>query len=1125
MTVRMPIGPACGTCGSLLARGLCPRCLLDFGLSPEPVEVPALRDASPPLALLGDYELLEEIGRGGMGIVYRARQLSLGRTVAVKLLPFGGLGGADSALRLRAEAVAAGSLRHPHIVAVHEVGRHQGQDFLAMDYVAGPSLARVLRDGPLSVRRAATLVRQVALAVQHAHERGIIHRDLKPSNILLDAGDDEPRITDFGLAKNLRSDTQLTLSGQTLGSPNYIPPEQIRGSGRSEAPSPAASGAQNAGQDRQAPVIPTAPIRKVSFASDVYALGAVLYHALTGRPPFQGEDIADVLRQVVYEEPLAPSRLIPSIPADLEIICLKCLEKEPSRRYAAAQALADDLGCFLNGQPIHARRVGRPERVLRWCSRNPVAASLGTATLILSFAIVVGSPVAIYRINLERQRAERGELAARQRAYASDMNLVQQAVQASEFGHALRLLDGHRPDGNATGEKRREAGGQIEPTPESGQLGIRHPPLAPDLRGWEWRYWWRQCKGGERFILGKHADGATAVGLLPDGKTVFSAGRDHSVRLWDLESRRQIGVLPHAEEVTGAAASADSRWLATTTCKDAGAQPVLLWDLATRKVAALLTRRFQLRSGSIAFSQDSHLLVFATHFGGVRLWDVNARDEIANLPAVADAPPGPLGVAISPDGRTIAYNENEGGAVLLWDVARRLVIGRLTGHQGVVRALAFSPDGSTLASCGDDGKAWLWNLADGRQGPGFTNPKRGFTCLAFSSDSQTLALSGGGASARNIRIVDVGTGRQKAELRGHLGDVSSLAFTPDGQTVLSASDDGTVRVWDPVPLAVEKSAHVFAENLPIGNWRVYGPALCLSPDGRHLLTVYTDQTFSIWDTLRLAEGERHPLPFTNTMCAAVASGRSLAAFGRESGEVMLWDAETGRARFLGRHGASWVHRLAFSPDGRYLASADNTKVPSELALANDTRQTVRVWDVGAGKEPRVLSTDGKFVTSLAFSADGKTLMAGLYPGSVRLWSLDGPGGTAELDADSVRAGTLALLPGGTTLVSAGGDIRFWEVRTRQENAPRLSPRSGEHHRLALSPDGLRLAGAGDGWITIWDVASHQELATLQGHDHEVLQLAFTPDGDHLVSASKDQLRVWRAASWPEIESARRQAGK
>ena len=395
---------------------------------------------------------------------------------------------------------------------------------------------------------------------------------------------------------------------------------------------------------------------------------------------------------------------------------------------------------------------------------------------------------------------------------------------------------------------------------------------------------WRQCQGEERFILGQHTNGATAVGLLADGKTVFSAGRDKFVRLWDLESRRQIGLLPHPEEVIGAAASPDGRWLATATRKDFEGQPVLLWDLATQKIAATLTKEFWLRSRSITFSPDSKWLAFGTIFGGVRLWDVNARSEVTDLPARSNRSGAPLGLAFSPDSRTLAYSENDDGEILLRDIGSRSVIGRLTGHQSFVIALAFSADGQTLASGSDDRTARLWNLADRRERFRFTNRSGGFTSLAFSPNGRLLAMSGEGGAGRVIRLVEVETGSQKSELRGHLKSISSLAFTPDGQTLLSASDDGTIRVWDLVARAKEKPVHEFARNSISTAWRSYGPALCLSPDGRHLLTVHTNQTFSLWDTLRLAEGERHSLPFTNTTIAAVAAGGRLAAFGSRTGE-------------------------------------------------------------------------------------------------------------------------------------------------------------------------------------------------------------------------------------------------
>jgi WD40 repeat protein len=1034
------------------------------------------------------------------------------------LLPFGGLAGADAALRLRAEAVAAGSLRHPHIVAIHEVGLHQGQHFLAMDYVAGPSLARVLRDGPLPAARAATLVRQVALAVQHAHDRGIIHRDLKPSNILLDAADDEPRVTDFGLAKNLFSDTQLTLTGQTLGSPNYIPPEQIRGSSRREdTQSKAECGMQNAEQRSQSLVTSAATSGKVSFASDVYALGAILYHTLTGRPPFQGDQISAVLQQVLYEEPLPPRRLNPSVPADLETICLKCLEKETERRYATANELAQDLDRFLSHEPIHANPITHAERAWRWCRRKPALASFIAATAILLLAVFIGSPIAVYQIDRARKAEAAKALEARQNLYAAHMNLAQQAVQEDEFDRALKLLDQHRPEFVVPASA--GSGSNRSPAPADRLKAV----LPTDLRGWEWRYLWLQCQSEHRFILGEHTYGAFAVGMLADGKTVFSAGFDNFVRLWNLESRREIGTLPHSAVICGAAASSDGRWLATASSADTEGQPIRLWDLATQK-AATLTTNFMLRSGSIAFSPDSKWLAFGTMFGGLRIWAMNSRSEITNLPAFPAAEP--VGFAFSPDSRTLAYNENEYGAILLWDIASRSVIGRLTGHESFVTALAFSPDGQTLASGSQDRTARLWNLAERREGLGFTNRTGGFTSLAFSPDGRTLAMSGAGGAGRVIRLANVATGSPKAELRGHLEDITSLAFTPDGQTLLSASEDGTIRVWDPISRAKEKSAHVFARDLISLAWRSYGPALCLSPDGRHLLAIYTNQTFSVWDTLRLAEGERPGLPFTNTTMTALAPDGRLAAFGSLRGEVMLWDVETGQPRFFAWPQTNHIHRLVFSLDGRYLAAADDTKTLSDMSATNNTNRTVRVWDVRAQKKTRVFYTDGQLPMSLTFSADAKALMAGFLSGSVKLWQLDGPGEAAMFPGNSYPVRALALLPDGQTLISmTGPDIRFWDVRTCRE-INKLNPRGGMFAGVALSADGRRLAaGASDGRITIWDVASRQEVVTIEGHQESVTQLAFTPDGNYLISASRDQLRVWSAPSWAHIEAAEKHARK
>ncbi len=437
----------CAQCGAVLSvyalEGVCGNCLLKPGVEPMLESLGERQDeANFPTSnnekatRFGDYELLEEIARGGMGIVYRARQVSLDRIVAVKMLLAGPLAGKDFVQRFRTEAAAAASLQHPNIVAIHEVGFAEGQHFFAMDYVAGQTLAQLVAKGPLPARQAATYLKAIAEAIHFAHERNVLHRDLKPSNVLIHSATDQPRVTDFGLAKRLEAETELTLSGQMLGSPNYMSPEQA-----------------------------TAKRGTVGKRSDVYSLGAILYHLLTGRPPFQGETLMDVLRQLADNGPLAPHLLTPRVSHDLETICLKCLEKEPAKRYQSAQELADELDGFLRDQPIQARPVTRVERTWRWCRRKPALAGLIVA---LQLALALG----LVGILWQWRRATANESLTRRNLYTSDMNRVYQAWEDGNLQLAQELVEAHMPR-----------------------------PGKEDLRGFEWRYLKRLCRDESRITF------------------------------------------------------------------------------------------------------------------------------------------------------------------------------------------------------------------------------------------------------------------------------------------------------------------------------------------------------------------------------------------------------------------------------------------------------------------------------------------------------------------------------------------------------------------------------------------------------------------------------------------------
>ncbi|MFC1763449.1 protein kinase [Planctomycetota bacterium] len=1069
---------------STAPRGLCPQCLMEAGLA-ENADITL--DESPasesPGTKIGRYELLEQIGEGGMGLVYLARQQEPKRKVALKIVKLG-MDTRQVVARFEAERQTLALLTHPNIAHVFDAGTTEtGRPYFVMEYVEGRSITKYCDEQKLSVEQRLELFQQVCEGVHHAHQKGIIHRDLKPSNILVSVHGDRavPKIIDFGIAKAitqpLTENTSFTEHGQLLGTPEYMSPEQ----------------AEMAYQD-------------VDTRSDIYSLGVLLYELLAGATPFDAErlrkgGIDHVQHVICEEEPCTPSARLTSLGdkaeaiaqrrrtqiitltrrlhRELEWIPMKAMRKDRSRRYRSASELSDDIQNYLTGTPLLAGPESNIYRARKFVHKH--AGFVASAALV-AVVIVIGLITSTaFSISAEKARGE--EAAARTQAEQARNHAEEQSEKYRNlfYVHSVAMAD----------VKYRERS-----LPSARKLLDLCPE---DLRGWEWyrldyvldevhtdaneiinSYWacatspngariatayrngtikiWDGATGNEILNFRGHEAPIYTVEFSPDGRLIISGGEDQLVKVWDVASGKNVVTLRgHDSWIKCATFSPDGKRIASASGK---------------------------YTGSTMAQPDAQT-------ASIKIWDANSGEELITIHDVAKRIDS---VSFHPEGKRILTGHASSEA-FEWDTSTGKKLRTFSVPGQKILPTKYTHDGRQVIVGCENGTIKIFDIEMGNEIVTSGRHSDGVTRIIISPDGKRIASA---SHDHTIKIWDSLTGEELSTLGNHIWNFIDVAFNPVGELMVTANFSGKFKIWD------ENKDREFTileghEDL------VYD--VVFSPDSQWLASTGKDKTIKLWDvtenneirTLSGHEGTVHSIVFNS-------DGRRIVS-GSTDKTVRIWNVETGKQLMSLNGHEDKVISVSINEDDTRIISGSHDK-------------TVRAWNALTGEQLMIFSGHNANVCSVAFSPNGRKVVSGAWDGELKIWETSTGVELMSIVGHEDIVRTLLFTADGKRIVSGSYDhtVKIWDA----ENGNKLMVLIGHNgpiEEVDLSPDGKRIVSASvDGTVKVWDMETGSELMTLPA-EQGAFGIAFSPNGRMITGACgprKGNIIIWNSAPVPRI---------